>query len=107
MKHVLEYMENEPAPAVTGTSSEVSKDTDNIHLDDSALLDICQVVLTNISEGYGDNYSSGYAQATLLDCKHLKSCLESSRRYPCKDFKPAEPTILERKGRKHDSKRKA
>nr|DAM03829.1 MAG TPA: hypothetical protein [Caudoviricetes sp.] len=44
---------------------------------------------------------------SCLDCKHLKSCLESSRRYPCRDFKLAEPAILERRGRKHDSKRKA
>ena len=35
--------ENEPAPAATGTSSEVvSKDTDNIHLDDSTKDQICQ-----------------------------------------------------------------
>lgn len=35
--------ENEPAPAVTGTSSEVvSKDTDNIHLDNSTEEQICQ-----------------------------------------------------------------
>lgn len=34
--------ENEPAPAATGTSSEVSKDTDNIQLDDSTKEQICQ-----------------------------------------------------------------
>lgn len=35
--------ETEPAPAATGTSSEVvSKDTDNIHLDDSTKEQICQ-----------------------------------------------------------------
>lgn len=40
-----EYIkENEPAPAVTGTSSEVSvkEDTDNIRLDDSTKVQICQ-----------------------------------------------------------------
>lgn len=42
MKHILEYMKNEPAPAATGTSSEVSKDTDNIHIDDSVKTQICQ-----------------------------------------------------------------
>lgn len=35
-------VENEPAPAATGTSSEVSKDTDNIHIDDSVKTQICQ-----------------------------------------------------------------
>ena len=40
---VMHYLkENEPAPAATGTSSEVSKDTDNIHLDDSTKEQICQ-----------------------------------------------------------------
>lgn len=38
-----EYLkENEPAPAATGTSSEVSKDTDNIHFDNSVKTQICQ-----------------------------------------------------------------
>lgn len=42
--YLAEYLkENEPAPAATGTSSEVvSKDTDNIHLDDSTKAAICQ-----------------------------------------------------------------
>lgn len=38
-----EYIkENEPAPAATGTSSEVSKDTNSTHLDDSTKEKICQ-----------------------------------------------------------------
>ena len=44
MKNVLECIKNEPAPAATGTSSEVSakEDTDNIHIDDSTKEQICQ-----------------------------------------------------------------
>lgn len=43
MKNVLECIKNEPAPAATGTSSEVSKDTSSIlHLDDSTKAAICQ-----------------------------------------------------------------
>lgn len=42
MNHILEYMKNEPAPAATGTSSEVSQDTDNIHLDNNVKKQICQ-----------------------------------------------------------------
>lgn len=39
----LYIKENEPAPAATGTSSEVSKDTGSIlHLDDSTKAAICQ-----------------------------------------------------------------
>lgn len=41
--------ENEPAPAATGTSSEVSKDTDNIPIDDSIKSDICQVLASAMS----------------------------------------------------------
>lgn len=42
--YLAEYLkENEPAPAATGTSSEVSKDTSSIlHLDDSTKEQICQ-----------------------------------------------------------------
>ena len=44
---IIEYMKSEPAPAATGTSSEVvSKDTNSTHLDDSTLLDICQAYET-------------------------------------------------------------
>lgn len=48
--YLAEYLkENELAPAATGTSSEVSKDTDNIHLDDSTKSDICQVLASAMS----------------------------------------------------------
>ena len=42
------YMKTEPAPAATGTSSEVSvkEDTDNIHLDDNTKRHICQAYNT-------------------------------------------------------------
>lgn len=40
--YLTEYIENEPALSANSTSSEVSKDTDNIHLDDSTKEQICQ-----------------------------------------------------------------
>lgn len=42
--YLAEYLkENEPAPAATGTSSEVvSKDTNSTHLDDSTKEQLCQ-----------------------------------------------------------------
>lgn len=48
MNHILEYMKTEPAPAATGTSSEVvSKDTGLIlHLDDTTKAAICQAYKT-------------------------------------------------------------
>lgn len=42
MKHILEYMKTEPVLSANSTSSEVSKDTDNIHIDDSVKTQICQ-----------------------------------------------------------------
>lgn len=46
--YLAEYLkENEPAPAATGTSSEVSQDTSSIlHLDDSTKEKICQAYKT-------------------------------------------------------------
>lgn len=77
-KAVMHYLkENEPAPAATGTSSEVvSKDTDNIHLDDSTLLDICQERLGEISrialDDYPNDYLTGYIVAVKDDIKRLR-----------------------------------
>jgi len=45
--YLTKYIKNELASAATGTSSEVvSKDTDNIHLDDSTKAAICQAYKT-------------------------------------------------------------
>lgn len=59
--------ENEPAPAATDTSSEVStRDTNNFtHLDDSTLLDICQEAFVEVVERSGGNYSWGYALSLI------------------------------------------
>lgn len=75
--YLAEYLkENEPAPAATGTSSEVSKDTDNIHIDDSTLLDICQEELKAISEialnDYPNEYLTGYIVALKKNIERLR-----------------------------------
>lgn len=76
--YLAEYLkENEPAPAATGTSSEVSKDTDNIHIDDSTLLDICQEWLEEISkialhDDYPNEFLTGYIRAVTNDIKRLR-----------------------------------
>lgn len=76
MNHILEYTKNEPAPAATGTSSEVSKDTSSTHLDDSTLLDICQEGLEEISEialdDYPNEYLTGYIEAFRGNIKRLR-----------------------------------
>ena len=46
MKHILEYMKTEPAPAATDTSSEILKNINSTHLDDSTKEQICQAYKT-------------------------------------------------------------
>lgn len=74
--YLTKYIKNEPAPAATGTSSEVSKDTDNIQIDDSTLLDICQEKLEAISEiainDYPNGYLTGYIVALKNNIKRLR-----------------------------------
>lgn len=75
--YFAEYLkENEPALSANSTSSEVSKDTDNIHLDDSTLLDICQEELEAISEialnDYPNEYLTGYIVAVKDNIKRLR-----------------------------------
>ena len=68
-----EYIkENEPALSANSTSSEVSKDTDNIHLNDSILLDICQEGLCTVAQNRNADYQIGYADAVLDVIKKLR-----------------------------------
>lgn len=70
---VMHYLkENEPAPAVTDTSSEVSKDTNSTHLDDSTLLNICQEGLCTVAQTRNADYQIGYADAVLDVIKKLR-----------------------------------
>lgn len=77
--YLSEYLkENVPAPVTTGTSSEVSvkEDTDNIHLNDSTLLNICQEELEAISEialgDFPNEYLTGYIVALKKNIKRLR-----------------------------------
>lgn len=76
MKYILEYMENEPAPAATGTSSEVSKDTSSTHLDDSTLLDICQEGIEEMAkialDDYPNEFLTGYIEAFKDNIRRLR-----------------------------------
>ena len=73
-----EYIkENEPALSANSTSSEVvSKDTDNIHLNDSTLLDICQEELKAITvialNDYPNGYLTGYIVALKKNIERLR-----------------------------------
>lgn len=72
-----EYIkENEPAPAATGTSSEVSKDTSSTHLDDSTLLDICQEGIEEMAkialDDYPNEFLTGYVEAFKDNIRRLR-----------------------------------
>ncbi len=77
-KAVIHYLkENEPAPAATGTSSEVvSKDTNSTHLDDSTLLDICQEGIEEMAkialDDYPNEFLTGYVEAFKHNIKRLR-----------------------------------
>lgn len=76
--YLAEFIKNEPALSANSTSSEVSvkEDTDNIHLDDSTLLDICQEGLEEISkialDDYPNEYLTGYIVAVKDNIKRLR-----------------------------------
>ena len=76
MKNVLECIKNEPAPAATGTSSEVSKDTSSTHLDDSTLLDICQEGIEEMAkialDDYPNEFLTGYIEAFKDNIRRLR-----------------------------------
>lgn len=75
-QYIVNNTKNEPAPAATGTSSEVSKDTSSTHLDDSILLDICQEGLEEISkialDDYPNEFLTGYVEAFKDNIKRLR-----------------------------------
>lgn len=73
---IIEYMKNEPAPAATGTSSEVSKDTSSTHLDDSTLLNICQEGIEEMAkialDDYPNEFLTGYIESFKGNIKRLR-----------------------------------
>lgn len=76
-KAVMHYLkENEPAPAATGTSSEVSKDTSSTHLDDSTLLNICQEGIEEMAkialDDYPNEFLTGYIESFKGNIKRLR-----------------------------------
>jgi len=76
-RYLTRYIkESEPALSANSTSSEVSKDTNSTHLDDSTLLDICQEELEAISEialdDYPNEYLTGYIVALKKNIERLR-----------------------------------
>lgn len=71
-EYIANNTKNEPALSANSTSSEVSKDTDNIHINDSILLDICQEGLCTVAQTRNADYQIGYADAVLDVIKKLR-----------------------------------
>ena len=77
-RYLTRYIkETEPAPAATGTSSEVvSKDTNSTHLDDSTLLDICQEGIEEMAkialDDYPNEFLTGYVEAFKHNIERLR-----------------------------------
>lgn len=76
-QYIVNNTKKEPAPAATGTSSEVvSKDTDNIHLNDSTLLDICQEGIEEMAkialDDYPNEFLTGYIEAFKDNIRRLR-----------------------------------
>lgn len=74
--YLTKYIKNELASAATGTSSEVSKDTDNIHIDDSTLLNICQEGIEEMAkialDDYPNEFLTGYIESFKGNIKRLR-----------------------------------
>lgn len=76
-EYIANNTKNEPAPAATGTSSEVSNDTNfKVHLDDSTLLDICQEGIEEMAkialDDYPNEFLTGYIESFKGNIKRLR-----------------------------------
>lgn len=75
-EYIANNTKNEPAPVATDTNSEVSKDTNSAHIDDSKLLDICQEELEKISEialgDFPNTYLTEYVEYIKNTIKNLR-----------------------------------
>lgn len=68
--------ENEPALSANSTSSEILKNTNSTHLDDSTLLDICQEGIEEMAkialDDYPNEFLTGYVEAFKHNIERLR-----------------------------------
>lgn len=76
LHYLKEPKENEPALSANSASSEILKNINSTHFDDSTLLDICQEELEAISEialnDYPNEYLTGYIVALKKNIERLR-----------------------------------
>lgn len=75
-RYIVNNTKNEPALSANSTSSEVSKDTNSTHLDDSTLLDICQEGIEEMAkialDDYPNEFLTGYVEAFKHNIERLR-----------------------------------
>lgn len=75
-EYIANNTKNEPALSANSTSSEILKNINSTHLDDSTLLDICQEGLEEISkialDDYPNEFLTGYVEAFKDNIKRLR-----------------------------------
>lgn len=75
-RYIVNNTKNEPALSANSTSSEILKNINSTHLDDSTLLNICQEELEAISEialdDYPNEYLTGYIVALKKNIERLR-----------------------------------
>lgn len=68
--------ENEPALSANSTSSEILKNINSTHLDDSTLLDICQEGIEEMAkialDDYPNEFLTGYVEAFKHNIERLR-----------------------------------
>lgn len=76
LHYLKEPKENEPALSANSASSEILKNINSTHFDDSTLLDICQEGLEEISkialDDYPNEFLTGYVCAVRNNIKRLR-----------------------------------
>lgn len=75
--YLAEYLkENEPALSANSTSSEILKNINSTHLDDSTLLDICQEGIEEMAkialDDYPNEFLTGYVEAFKHNIERLR-----------------------------------
>lgn len=74
--YLAEYIKNEPALSANSASSEILKNINSTHFDDSTLLDICQEGIEEMAkialDDYPNEFLTGYVVAFKDNIKRLR-----------------------------------
>lgn len=75
-RYIVNNTKNEPALSANSTSSEILKNINSTHLDDSTLLDICQEGIEEMAkialDDYPNEFLTGYVEAFKHNIERLR-----------------------------------